>query len=445
MPHSPDEIWRYIQSVATPLLVYQITVSVFVVFSLLNAVGDWFTFRRPETIEVGRLAPFPHPLPPASGAGVPEGDTVSIAEASGVSLLDTPAPDAGGRGWGKGAKPPSLSILIPARNEEATLGPCVRSLLAQEYPGTLEILVLDDHSTDSTAQVAAELAAESNGKVRVLSGGELLLGWKGKPNALRQLAAAATGELLLLTDADCVFYPGALTAVVQHRERVQADCLSLMPYLECRTFWEHVVVPLQYFLVFATLPIRNVYVSKNPAFAAANGAFLLLPAATYTALEGHTAVRGEMAEDIKFAQHVKRSGLRLVYGDGSRIYRVRMYESLRAIWDGFSKNLFPAMGKSLPVLSIWSFFLLTTQILPFAFVLAALVTGSRSLAAFWLPLSQVAVALGLRVVLSLRFRQAVWAALTHPIGWIITLGIAANSAYLAYSGKGHSWKGRVYN
>jgi chlorobactene glucosyltransferase len=383
--------------VASPLLAYQGFVGVFALFAVINAFADWFTFRRPSKVD---------------------GEAV------------------GGL--------PSLSVLIPARNEEATLAACVRSLTGQGYPGVLEVIVLDDHSTDGTAVVAAGLAAE-DARVVCLSGGALAPGWKGKPNALRQLAQRASGEMLLLTDADCVFEPGALAAAVRFRERVRADCLSLMPYLECGTFWEHVVVPLQYVLVFITLPIRNVYATKNPAFAAANGAFLLLPRAVYADLGGHEAVRGEMAEDIKFAQHVKRRGYRLVYGDGARIYRVRMYVSLRGIWDGFSKNLFPAMGKSLPVLIVWSLFLLTTQILPFFFVAAALLLGVRTAALFWIPLAECAGSLAVRVALAARFRQAVWATVTQPLGWAITLGIAANSAYLSLSRRGHSWKGRTYD
>lgn len=394
------DLFRAWRPQITPLLVYQIAASVFVFFALVNAVADWFAFRRPRPVE----------------------DTGRDAAASGL---------------------PSLSVLIPARNEEATLGPCVRSLLAQNYPGRLDVLVLNDHSEDATGRVAAELAA-ADARVRVFDGGPLLPGWKGKPNALRQLAQHATGEMLLLTDADCTFYSGALASAMRHRERVGADCLSLMPYLACGSFWEHVIVPLQYFLVFATLPVRRVYASRNPAFAAANGAFLLLPRATYEELGGHEPVKGEMAEDIKFAQHVKRSGRRLVYGDGSRVYAVRMYHSLRSIWDGFSKNLFPAMGKSLPVLFVWSLFLLCTQVLPWGFVAVALARGDRTLAGWWLPLGHVCVALAIRLALSMRFRQALWAAITHPLGWIITLGIGANSAYLAYSGRGHAWKGRVY-
>lgn len=338
---------------------------------------------------------------------------------------------------------PSLSVLIPARNEEAVIGACLQSLLAQDYAADLQILVLDDRSTDETARVVQEISARDS-RVTLLSGGNLWEGWKGKPNALRQLAAQATGEMLLLTDADCVFYPHALQSVVLHRVHVRADCLSLIPFLESRTFWEHVIVPLQYFVVFVTLPVRQIWASPNPAFAAANGAFLLLPRQTYAELNGHEPVKGEMAEDIKFAQHVKRRGLRLVYGDGSRIYRVRMYDGFRSIWDGFSKNLFPAMNKSLPILTTWTLFLFVTQVAPFAFVCAALLTGDRTLAAFWLPLLHVACALAIRAALTVRFQQAWWAVLLHPVGWAVTLAIGINSAYLALSGKGHAWKGRVY-
>jgi chlorobactene glucosyltransferase len=376
------------------VLVYQTVATAFSAYTLATASGDWFTFRRPAPAETGGS--------------------------------------------------PSLSVLIPARNEEANIEACLRSLLAQEYPGRLEILVLDDRSDDGTARVVTE-TADGDPRVRLLHGGDLARGWKGKPNALRQLAEAATGDVLLLTDADCVFAaPDALAAAVWHRERVGADCLSLMPRFVCGSFWEHVLIPLQTFIVFATLPVRKVYASKNPAFAAANGAFLLLPAETYRALGGHEAVRAEMAEDLKFGQYVKRRGYRLVYGDGSATYAVRMYDSLAGIWAGFSKNLFSTLGNSAGVLVFLTVFLLMTQVLPFPFLAAALARGDRSLAGFALPLAQVVVALGIRLALALRFRQAVWAVLTHPVGWLMTLAIFWNSAYLKWSGRGHAWKGRVY-
>ena len=122
-----------------------------------------------------------------------------------------------------------------------------------------------------------------------------------------------------------------------------------------------------------------------------------------------------------------------------------MYDGLPAIWQGFSKNVYSAMGNSVVVVAIWSLFLLITQVFPFGLLGYALAVGERSVAGFWFPLAHVLVALALRIALTLRFRQAFWAVLTHPIGWLIVIAIAWNSTYLALSGKGHAWKGRTYS
>ena len=386
--------WNILRESVTPLLFYQLFVSVFAAYSVGNAVADWFAFRRP--VSGGATAP-----------------------------------------------PPSVSVLVPARNEAAVIAECVNSLRAQNYGGVLEIIVLDDRSDDDTARIVGDITA-GDGRVRLLSGGDLLPGWKGKPNAIRQMATVATGDILLLTDADCVFEPDAVGGAVGLQGAMGADVLSLMPLLLCDSFWEHVIIPLQYVLVFATLPIRNVWASPNPAFAAANGAFILVSAKVYADLGGHEPVKNEMAEDIRFAQNVKRQGRKLVYADGSTTYAVRMYHGLRETWDGFSKNVFSAMGNSVGVVAVWSVFLLLTQVFPFAFLAAALISGDRSTAGFTLPLCHVCAALALRAALTYRFRQAWWAVATHPVGWLLVIAIAWNSAYLALSGRGHSWKGRTY-
>lgn len=449
MPYLPatfSDWWRVIQPHATPLLVYQVTVSTMVLYSLIIALMDWFTFQRPAN-----TSPSVTTLDPATGTvGAALGTVTPNSKDPFHSVSAFAGNDADFVQARQGAlvpssrQLPSLSVLVPARNEEANIGACVASLCAQNYPGVLEILVLDDNSTDRTGEIVAALA-EKDDRIRLLTGGELLPGWKGKPNALRQLQAAATGEILLLTDADCIFYPGSLAAAVIHREEIGTDCLSLKPYLECVTFWENVVLPLQYFMVFCMLPIPCVGGTKNPAFAAANGAFLMLPKKIYDKIGGHEAVKGEMAEDVKFAQHVKACGYRLVYGDGTTTYKVRMYDSLAGIFHGFSKNLFPAMDRSLPVLIGWCLFLITTQVVPFLFVASSAYKNVRTWDSFWFPFWHVVVAMTLRVALTFRFRQALWAVFTHPVGWLVTMCIAANSAYQSYSGRGHSWKGRVYN
>lgn len=385
----------------TPLVLCQLVISGNVLYTLINAVLDQFAFRRPRPLTDAEIAA--------------RTDTI---------------------GW------PSVSVLIPARNEEAVIELGVASLLAQTYRGPLEILVLDDRSDDATAVILAKLAA-NDARVQPISGGELAPGWNGKPNALRQLADRARGELLLLADADCVFLPNALSNAVAHKDETRADVLSLMPDLVCGSFWEHVVLPLQPMIVFLTLPIRAVSETRNPAFAAANGAFILIRSDLYETLGGHESVKTDMAEDIKFAQMVKARGHRLVYGDGSRIYRVRMYESLAGIWAGFSKNLFSAMGRSPVFLVVWSLFLYTTQIQPFLFLALALVTRDFSVGLFYFPLAHAVVAVGIRIGIALRFRHRahLW---TLPLGWAIVIAMAHNSAFLALSGRGHTWKGRTY-
>ena len=407
------EFWRYFLTVpvtdSAPLLVYQIAVTFFAVCTAINAIGDWFAFQRPPQ------------------------NTKTFAA--------TPSPQK------------SLSVLIPARNEAANIGACVESLLTQQYPGPLEILVLDDRSEDTTAEIVQKIidsvrrdGGRPDQTIRLLRGAEVWSGWKGKPNAMRQLAAAANGELLLLTDADCLFEPRALAAAVAHRGAnggglpVADSSFGMRDVLGKRRDSAAIL----YYLCHAARA-KHLRQQKSGVCGGERSVYLDSPARpTYAALGGHEAVKAEMAEDVVFARHVKRSGLRLVYGDGSQTYRVRMYNSFLEIWDGFSKNLFSAMGRSLPIVAVWCLFVLTTQLLPFAFLAQALLTGNRSVAGFLLPLMQIAIALGIRAALALRFRLALWAILTHPLGWLIFLGIALNSAYLSLSGKGHSWKGRVY-
>ena len=155
-----------------------------------------------------------------------------------------------------------------------------------------------------------------------------------------------------------------------------------MPDLLCGGFWEQLVIPLQYFIIFAFLPTFLIRHSAHPWFAAANGAFLFLRRETYFDLDGHRAVRQELAEDIKFAQHVKRSGRSLWYGDGSRTYQVRMYHGLAELWAGFTKNIFPAFDKNLPLLTGVLTMLLCVFVLPPFFALWGWAHG-RAWA--WLP------------------------------------------------------------
>lgn len=335
---------------------------------------------------------------------------------------------------------PLISVLVPARDEEANIAACVRSLLALNYPN-FEVLVLDDHSADDTYPILCRLRDQDH-RLRVLIGVELPEDWYGKPFACWQLANAARGELLLLTDADCVFAPDALLLALGARQEQSADVVSLVPDLRCEGFWERLLIPIQYFVIFAFLPTPLIRMTPYPWFAAANGAFLFLSRETYFEVDGHRAVRQQLAEDVKFAQHVKREGKSLWYGDGSRTYFVRMYTGLDDLWAGFAKNLFPAFSNNLALLLCVLFFLVSLFVLP-------------PFWAFWgwqehanWTVFALGTYLGLAVVrlgVTARFgRDSSIYSLLNPLAWSLVVGIALTSAYRSLSGKGNAWKGRVY-
>lgn len=335
---------------------------------------------------------------------------------------------------------PFVSILVPARDEEANIEACVRSLLALNYPH-FEVLVLDDHSSDETYPILCRLR-DQDYRLRVLIGADLPSDWYGKPHACWQLANAAQGEWLLLSDADCAFDPDALLLALGAAQEHQAEVVSLVPDLRCEGFWERLLIPLQYFVIFAFLPTFLIRRTSHPWFAAANGAFLFLRRETYFAVDGHRAVRQQLAEDVKFAQHVKRQGHSLWYVDGSRVYGVRMYHGLTDLWAGFSKNLFPAFSKNLPLLLGILFVLLNVFVLPPFFALWGWAHGRVWK---WLPLGTYFALAYVRAGLTLRFgRDSGAYAFLNPLAWGMVIGIAINSAYRALSKQGNEWKGRVY-
>ncbi len=335
---------------------------------------------------------------------------------------------------------PRVSVLVPARDEAENIEACVRSLLALNYPN-FEVIVLDDHSSDDTYAILCRLRDRDH-RLRVLIGADLPPDWYGKPFACWQLANAAAGELLLMTDADCVFTPDALLLALGARQEHRADVVSLVPDLRCEGFWERLLIPIQYFVIFAFLPTPFIRATPYPWFAAANGAFLFLSRETYFAVDGHRAVRQQLAEDVKFAQHVKRQGHSLWYGDGSRTYWVRMYHGFGDLWAGFAKNLFPAFSHNLPLLLWVVLLIVTVLVLP---PLWAVVGWASGAAWFLLPLGTYLGLAAVRLGLTLRFgRDSGGYALLNPLAWSVVVGIALSSAYRSLSGRGNAWKGRVY-
>ena len=333
---------------------------------------------------------------------------------------------------------PRLSVLIPARNEAAVIGETVRALLAQSYRD-FELIVLDDHSSDGTAEVARR-AADGDPRLRVISGADLPSGWGGKNWACQQLSEAACGDWLLFTDADVRWQSGALAALIGMAERTHADLLTVWPTQETRTWPERLVVPLMAFAIFGYLPILPVHHTRIAAFAAANGQCMLFRRAAYQAVGGHAAVRANVVEDVSLARRIKAAGRRLRMADGAGLIGCRMYTGWPAVRDGFAKNILAGHGGSLPFLALSTVFHWLVFIAPPAALILSVIGGGAGIA---FPAALTALGVGVRALTAVSTRQRPLDAVFMPLSVFLMTVIAARSAYWQLRYGGPRWKGRT--
>jgi glycosyltransferase involved in cell wall biosynthesis len=248
---------------------------------------------------------------------------------------------------------PLISVIVPARNEEASLADCLESLVAQRGVD-FEIIVVDDHSTDRTREIAMSFCDRG---VHVIEAPALREGWTGKNNAITAGVRVVRGEWLLFTDADTVHLPESLARSVAEAREHHADMLSYSPEQIAVTFWERATMPV----IFAELA-RQYSPSKvsdpNSLVAAANGQYILIHCEAYDAVGGHAAIAGEILEDVALAQAVKRSGRKILFRYAADAVRTRMYRNFAQLREGWTKNLallFPN-ARSLAALSFLEFF-----------------------------------------------------------------------------------------
>jgi len=234
-----------------------------------------------------------------------------------------------------------VSAIVPARNEEANIAGAVESLAAQTVP--VEIIVVNDSSTDRTGEILEELRARIP-QLRVVEPGELPEGWTGKNFAVSRGVAASGCPWLLLTDADVRHAPNAVEAGLAAARKTGAAMVSFSPDQELPTWWERAMIPLVYCRLAGEYPYERV---SNPedALAAANGEWLLVSRVAYNAVGGHAAVKNEVLEDVELARLLKRTGCRLHFARGVGLARSRMYRSLGEMREGWAKNLFPLFDR----------------------------------------------------------------------------------------------------
>lgn len=229
---------------------------------------------------------------------------------------------------------PIVSVIVPARNEEASLHTCLQSLVSQKGVA-FEIIVVDDHSTDRTREIASSFASQV---VRVIEANPLPKGWSGKNNAVIAGTRAAHGEWLLFTDADTIHLPGSLARSLQEANRRGVAMLSYSPEQMVQTFAEKAVMPVIFAELATTFRPAQVSDPKSPA-AAANGQYILITREVYDAVGGHAAIASTLLEDVALARAVKRSGRKIFFRYGADAVRSRMYRTFAQLREGWTKNL----------------------------------------------------------------------------------------------------------
>lgn len=334
---------------------------------------------------------------------------------------------------------PRVSILVPARNEVDNIEGCLASLLAQDYPD-FDVFALDDHSTDGTASVLARLA-DRDARLRIISGKALPEGWLGKHWACHQLAQAATGELILFTDADTLHRPDMLRAGVSALLAENADMVTAMPQQQAETWGERLVIPAAGMFVLCFLPLAFAQQFRLPSFAFAIGQFMLFRRGSFEAAGGYTAVRGDVVDDVALARRIVREGFRWRIMDATRHISCRMYRGFWEAVDGFAKNIFAYFNHHLLLFIVAWAWIEVAFILPPLVVLAhafgmrveffppelAFVTTVAAWGCWWLACRRFGYSLNLSFV--------------YPIPLTLFVMIAFRSMVLHLTGRAH-WKGR---
>ena len=339
-----------------------------------------------------------------------------------------------------------VSICIPARNEEANIGRCVESVLSQNYQ-QIEVLVLDDQSEDATPEILNELA-NTDDRLKVLSGSTKPKDWLGKPWACHQLSNAATGDILVFIDADVWIEPETITNAVIALSN--SDSVTIWPQQILHSFWENLIVPTVYFSLLTLLPA--VYVRRsprwmprflrpilNPKFVAACGQFIAFNKSTYQQIGGHHRVKSEVVEDMELARAIKNAGLSINMFHGKNAVYCRMYASYSEIWSGFQKNFLAGFG------NVFEFiFMGVLHFLFFLMPIYTLINGWMNSNNVSMLLSAIIIILYTiqRLILNRWFGWKLYPAFLHPLAVLWFQGLGISCLYNKVFSRNTSWKGR---
>jgi hypothetical protein len=333
-----------------------------------------------------------------------------------------------------GGKRERCSVLIPARNEETNIADALRSVLQSEGVD-LEVIVLDDSSTDRTAEIVRGFVA-ADARVRLESALPLPAGWCGKNFASHQLAAFARHPLLIFLDADVrISRPDSLARLAQFVKQSGAALVSGVPREQTGGLMEKLIVPLIHFVLLGFLPLRHMRNSTDPRFAAACGQVLAVRRIDYEPAGGHAAIADRLHDALALARNMRARGCKTDVFDATDTFRCRMYRSAAQVWSGFAKNAHEGLG-SPRLIGPATLLLLGGQVLPLVLLVQApsLLAWLATITAF-LP----------RLIGVVRFRQSLLGALLHPVGVCLLVAIQWVAFFRVWRRRTAVWKGRSYS
>jgi chlorobactene glucosyltransferase len=339
--------------------------------------------------------------------------------------------------------PPLVSVLIPARNEEKNIRRILNSMLKQDYRN-LEILVLDDNSTDATGDIVEEFV-KKDGRIKLIKGAPLPAGWKGKCFACHQLSKIAKGSYFVFTDADTLHYPNSISGSLAALLKNNLDVTSIYPRQIAVTFSERMSVRFINFIILSFMPLILVKHSKAPFFSTAIGQFFLFKREAYEKTGGFEFVKDEILEDINISKQVKRCGLKIMIYDGSDSIFCRMFTNLPDVVKGFSRFIYAAFDCNFLMEFIAVSFIELIYLGPFILLPIGIFILDWPAKIISLNIIQIFLIFTIKFVLAIRFKERILDVFFTPVSLAFVYLLAINSYRQSKFGKGVDWKDRVYS
>ncbi|HIN66822.1 MAG TPA: glycosyltransferase [Candidatus Obscuribacterales bacterium] len=344
---------------------------------------------------------------------------------------------------------PSISVVVPVRNEEGKVARCLESLALQDYPN-FDIVVVNDKSTDASGQIISELAKKYS-NIEVIQGRDSRTGWLGKCNALNHGSPHAKGDWLVFSDADTYHHPNSLRDAVGAAIKYNVDMISFMPVQELYSFGERAIMPVLLGSFLMGDPTNSINDPKSPR-AYAYGQYIMVKRTTYDAIGGHESVKDQILDDISIGKVAKEKGFSVTACDGRPLYTVRMYTNFSELWNGWTKNAYALINCSIPSLIGVVVLLNLCLLAPFVTFTATVLSPTNVTEVIPLQLLWTTISLQFACMLIWYIRSTAFykglnplCFLLLPLGAVLTSALYINSAYCFLTGRQVKWKDRDYS